>query len=290
MKRYILFFFLAVALSANAQMKEWGWQEIDSAYIICQYTQSSYSGLTEIQAYDDMRLEIGNKLSKFYSYLTLRFDSIKYSPNGAEAIKAWANEALKNTVGKSSKEQAKAIYNGPVRKSPCNIYKEYAKNKILTQDEYSKNYCKYEETMEPFDWEIGKDTAIILDYPCQKATCTWRGRNYTAWFTENIPISEGPYKFHGLPGLIMKITDEKNHYSWEIKGIVEVQNHPIYLNTPPCGSEAQYETIERKDFFKKKYTYEKRMLQALNNNLMKIGKSSHKSEKDLIGPIEMDFE
>ena len=83
---------------------------------------------------------------------------------------------------------------------------------------------------EPFPlqkWQMEKDTKMICGYKCQKATCSWRGRNYTAWFTTDIPVSAGPWKFGGLPGLIMKISDSKNEYSWEAVA-VNKGKFPVY--------------------------------------------------------------
>lgn len=66
------------------------------------------------------------------------------------------------------------------------------------------------------DWKISFETAQINNYKCQKSTTYFAGRNYTAWFTNTIPISDGPYKFKGLPGLIIKIYDSKKHYVFEL--------------------------------------------------------------------------
>jgi GLPGLI family protein len=53
-----------------------------------------------------------------------------------------------------------------------------------------------------------------------KATTSFRGPNYTAWFDENIPVSDGPYKFGGLPGLIIQIADDEQHYVFEAVKVV----------------------------------------------------------------------
>lgn len=50
----------------------------------------------------------------------------------------------------------------------------------------------------------------------QKATTTWGGRTWIAWFATEIPFQEGPYKFHGLPGLIVELSDDKNNYTFSL--------------------------------------------------------------------------
>ena len=59
-----------------------------------------------------------------------------------------------------------------------------------------------------FEWEIKSETKTILGYKCQRATSkVFRGRNYEAWFTSEIPIPFGPWKANGLPGVILEFYD-----------------------------------------------------------------------------------
>lgn len=76
-------------------------------------------------------------------------------------------------------------------------------------------------------WKISKQKDKILSYSVQKATTTFGGRNWTAWFSTEIPFSDGPYKFSGLPGLILKISDSTNSHSFELIG-VEKENATSY--------------------------------------------------------------
>ena len=76
-------------------------------------------------------------------------------------------------------------------------------------------------------WQLEDERQTICGYQCQKATCHWRGRNFIAWFTSKIPIKSGPWKFGGLPGLIMKVCDIRNIYTWEAVA-VENGSFPIY--------------------------------------------------------------
>lgn len=66
----------------------------------------------------------------------------------------------------------------------------------------------------PLKWKILPDKEKFENYEVQKAEVDYGGRHWTAWFTQQIPISEGPYIFHGLPGLIVKIMDDKDEFSF----------------------------------------------------------------------------
>ena len=70
-----------------------------------------------------------------------------------------------------------------------------------------------------FDWKLTNETQKILDYNTQKAVTTYGGRTWIAWFTKDIPIQDGPYKFCNLPGLILKIEDAQHNHIFEIKAI-----------------------------------------------------------------------
>ena len=89
------------------------------------------------------------------------------------------------------------------------------------------NQYRYTEPWPSMQWTLGTEKQTICGYQCQKATCHWRGRDYEAWFTSAIPLKSGPWKFGGLPGLIMKIYDTKHLYTWEAVS-VENGSFPIY--------------------------------------------------------------
>ena len=74
------------------------------------------------------------------------------------------------------------------------------------------NYYKYTEPIPEFDWIITDETENIMGYECVKATTDWRGRKWNAWFSD-IPINGGPWKFQGLPGLILKVEDSEGDHS-----------------------------------------------------------------------------
>lgn len=77
------------------------------------------------------------------------------------------------------------------------------------------------ETMENVtrNWKLGSKSDSVNGYSCKKAFINFKGRKYTAWYTPEIPLPYGPYKFSGLPGLIVKISDQQNTHCFELKSI-----------------------------------------------------------------------
>jgi GLPGLI family protein len=69
-------------------------------------------------------------------------------------------------------------------------------------------------------WTIVPELKSILNYQCQKAICHFRGRDYVAYFASEIPISNGPFKFDGLPGLILEVTSMDNMVKIKANSIV----------------------------------------------------------------------
>jgi len=78
-------------------------------------------------------------------------------------------------------------------------------------------------------WNIEKGNKEILGYPCKKATCEFRGRKYIAYYTPKIAIPDGPYKFYGLPGLILEISSDDNFIRLEAKSITKGDNSILEL-------------------------------------------------------------
>ena len=78
------------------------------------------------------------------------------------------------------------------------------------------------------DWNIKNEKKEVQGLQCQKATAKFRGRKYEAWFTMEVPVAFGPWKFHGLPGLIIEITDTKKEV---IINLVQLSLNGVYEKT-----------------------------------------------------------
>lgn len=110
------------------------------------------------------------------------------------------------------------------------ILKDNSKDSIIVYDKIYTDNFRYDE-LKKYNWKISSDTLTINGLICQKATTKYAGRIYEAWFSDEIPISDGPYKFNGLPGLIVKIYDLNKHYVFEL--IAKKDANQVYSNLKP---------------------------------------------------------
>ena len=95
-------------------------------------------------------------------------------------------------------------------------------------------------------WEIGDSTKTILGYDCIKAHTNYHGRDWTVWFTPEIPLQEGPWKLCGLPGLILEATETSGQHSFVATGL-EITDKEIV----PIYSPSKYEKLERKELLRR---------------------------------------
>lgn len=96
------------------------------------------------------------------------------------------------------------------------------------------------------EWKIEDDTKVIGGYSCQKATTTFKGRNYEAWFSPDIPMPYGPWKLHGLPGLILAAKDEKGEVVFEYAGFDTLEgDDSLLIALSPTAKKTTEEEIKK---------------------------------------------
>ena len=113
-----------------------------------------------------------------------------------------------------------------------------------------------------FDWNISlDDTREIGGYECIKASTSFRGRSYEVWFTMSIPVDAGPWKFNGLPGLILEAKDQEGVIQFIFAGIELVNADDIDWNKPPKnGINLPFE-----DFFKTRTQKDEEFLKKISS-------------------------
>lgn len=101
------------------------------------------------------------------------------------------------------------------------------------------------EKIKKINWEIQKESAdSILRFKTLKAIGSFRGRKYTVWFTEDIPTKFGPWKLHGLPGLILKAKDNLNNVLFSAVKIELIKNTDDVLSL----NKTKYRRITLKNY------------------------------------------
>jgi len=124
------------------------------------------------------------------------------------------------------------------------------KNDIYFTYQIKKTNYLVSDSPPEIKWNLKyKETKKIGKYTCKKATTTYRGTDIEAYYTPEIPVSIGPYKFKGLPGLILEVkTLGINYKYWVVKNI----QYP-YNGTPNYSSKyiKSLNSIGIKDLVKK---------------------------------------
>jgi GLPGLI family protein len=157
------------------------------------------------------------------------------------------------------------------------IYKNYPKGKLTFTDYIPSETYRYEEQLDIFHWQLTGDTATVCGYKSQKATCDFGGRSWVAWFAPELPYSDGPYKFNGLPGLIVKVGDTRDHYVFELlslnkhaPGVMIEMEDKDYVKTTKFGFFKAWDSF-RADIVNraKQYSKENDSQQVLARNVAK---------------------
>lgn len=99
------------------------------------------------------------------------------------------------------------------------ILKNYDTDSLKIRELVITTVYQSKEEIPKFNWVLGTNEKQIGKFKVKNATTSFRGRNFEVWFTEEIPISDGPWKFTGLPGLILEAYDTKKEYVFTLKNV-----------------------------------------------------------------------
>lgn len=150
-----------------------------------------------------MYLDVTDKGSTYYSRAVFVRDS---------TMQAEIEKQIRNGSGNINFNGRRSAQGGVNYK----ITKNYANNSMYLTTRIGMDTYRIPEDR-VINWVISPEKQKIGEFEVQKATAEFAGRKWTAWFTEEIPFSDGPYKFKGLPGLIVKIEDATQSHVLELK-------------------------------------------------------------------------
>jgi len=129
------------------------------------------------------------------------------------------------------------------------LFKSFSEHMMIQEVELMKGKrTLVKEELNLFDWQLIAGTEQILGYSCQKAEAHFRGRDYTAFFTTEIPFKAAPWKFHGVPGTMLKVTSQDKVIAIEATAI-KIKQKSKELSNP--FKDKKYYSWER---YVKKFT------------------------------------
>ena len=198
------------------------------------YVINNTNGDSPVKETTTCVLQIGDGVGRFCDYTVFTTDSARYG-TGADDMELMqlANREHKNIYGYDEM-----------------VFQNLPAGEMTVYGNIAPNFFVYTENLNPIQWQIGEATDTVCGYECMTAVGDYGGRRWQVWFTPDIPVTMGPWKFSGLPGLIMKAADLDGVHSFEAigfrKGLM-----PVYKpNWPDAIS------TDREKFIKKKNEFE----------------------------------
>ncbi|WP_336702133.1 GLPGLI family protein [Chryseobacterium indologenes] len=181
-------------------------QKIDSSKIECKYLVTFLIDTANVNTIkkEIASLLIGDNISLFRSNQKQISDSLTMISVERSMANPVDGKVLINTSGVASAKFKPEVF--------------FKSGRLMIYDEILNNTYSY-ENKNALQWLIEKEYKTIKGYKCRKATCSYNNKRIIAWFTDEIPISEGPYRFKGLPGLVLEAYDTKEYFHFLLEGL-----------------------------------------------------------------------
>lgn len=154
--------------------------------------------------------------SKFFCRKTEYKDSLESTPSG----KAIADRMLHEAIMKYTETKDRSVMAGVTYQTQLYVFKSRSKNEYEVYDYVGMTgRFYYREPLDDIAWTVTDSTKTILGYECVMATADYHGRHWTAWFAPEIPVHDGPWKLHGLPGLILEASESSGQHHFMATGL-----------------------------------------------------------------------
>lgn len=233
-------------------------EQLDNATYRCIYHFTQEVKLREtgksLFQTDTMALDFGKNFSVYYDWNKARRDSIQHAQADNLEIKHFRMKTNPDFDMLEYKEEQGGFYVASHKGENAMVYKNRTKNEVISIESTKQEVYKCAEQLNPQDWQFTTDTLTVLGYLCQKATATFRGREYEVWFSPEIPIKEGPWKLYGLPGLILKASTTDGLFAFEAIGLENLKD--VYITM----DKDTYSNCTRQEFAKYKSNKRKKLL------------------------------
>ncbi|MFN4285395.1 MAG: GLPGLI family protein [Lacibacter sp.] len=146
------------------------------------------------------------------------------------------------------------LFSGMVDGNEMLKYNSFGLEEIVVKD-YGANtlkfffdiYVYYTETLPVQKWIIHPDTLTLKNgIFCQKATTTFAGREYVVWFSPKFNVSTGPWKFHGLPGMVVKAYDTRLQFGYDFIRMETFTGNSDYYYLPEAPKKTTKQSVQQR--------------------------------------------
>ncbi|MDD2436077.1 MAG: GLPGLI family protein [Massilibacteroides sp.] len=215
--------------------------------IYYQFTQKATNSGKPIIVTDTLLLAIGNSTSIFLDpYYKDNLEKTRKERISRSLKAQFIRNDYSNFEDVAELVSMKSDYKEESIGDPMQIYKDRSKGIITSiYNSFVDNFMVEQKTAEFQQWQIPEETDTVFGYSCQKAVVDYAGRNYTAWFTTEIPINDGPWEFHGLPGLILKVSDSDGNFQYLAIGLQQYGDNILIMK-----DKVEYEKTSLENFNK----------------------------------------
>jgi len=217
---------LAIAVSSVQSQEVIGYVNFRASYLFSYKTSTEQ---IEFAGTDLMLLDIGENVSRFYSRMQQRRDSVETA-----GIRQGLNP---HEVVANMRNYARGITTVIYTKN----------NNFHVTDNFVIDLLYTESCMRPV-WRIGTETKEIAGFVAQRATAHYLGRNWIVYFTPEIPINSGPWKLWGLPGLILEAVDEDNLFSFQLNGFEVIHRDIPIVFTTISETGRNFQRVEKESY------------------------------------------
>ena len=187
------------------------------------------------------------RIDKYILHTDLK-KSTYYNPSTYFLDKSAHDETARSAYGQMASAMQASGQGGmvPSRTVSTYVFKDFKNQMHRVYQDSNEEYVYYDEPFDEMKWEIIVDsTKYVLDYECIMAETDYHGKHWTAWFAPEIPVQDGPWKFEGLPGLILMVSDSTGDHSIVATGM-EYTSEPV----PKMEVPEYYSKGDRIDFLR----------------------------------------
>lgn len=228
---------LLIGINVNSYSQKM--KKLDKSFFHCKYIMTfKNDSIQNTFCKDTVYLDIGKKITKFYSKYSSLYDSLRLVNDGGRIFNKYFNL--------NSKDNLKATV--PVNRQT--VFTHYPTYDYQSVIDYIGNFqFIYQQKLPKINWKISdKTTKVICGYNCVKAIGEISGREFTVWYAPKLKYSLGPWKLNGLPGLILLAYDDSNDYKFEAFFVHKNRKRKILLFKESTNIDKNYIKTSRDTF------------------------------------------